>query len=767
MFVRSFEGPAARVSPADIAGLPFALEYGSVPAGTSQPRNLDGGEELVLVLAGSGFLDIAPGGPRRVIPGHAAYVARCGTYTLGALPDASLDFVSITWGDDRRPRSGEPVAVVRSFDRGAMQWSYEMHLDGLFDHRDIPGLGFGMVYGSVPPRSESKYHCHQDGELFLILGGRAHVDLDEESHEVGRGDLMFLTPFGVHGIRNTSDEPFDLVSTYWDDNERAGAALAAHPARDDISARSIVFCPPPTPNGGLHLGHMSGPYLRADMYARSLRTLGAHCDLVTGTDDHQSYVAATAHRMGIAPASVARMFGDGIVDTLRGAGVDTARVYRPVDDQDLETGVRNLFAAIEMSAAFRRAAVPTPWCPICQLSLYQAFAGGSCPNCSRDCDGEICEACGLPNEARALSGLACRRCGATPEVREEPALLLDLDAFAAPLRKYVSRVEGSGPLRLLVHQLLDSGLGLYRLTRASEWGMPIDGSSLAAQVLDPWVELALTQLEEHRRLAGGSDCSCVTFLGYDNSYYYGVLLPVLAFATGLESALPSGYVTNQFLHLDGAKFSTSRGHAVWTDDVLVKFPPDVMRFVLLRRAPEDGVGDISSDEIAILHQDRALESLREWLTGFQELPGDGIVPGTGAWTPTHREVYRFLSLVTEQLDGLLLVDAFSSVAYVEALEGLVRQALQFRRAERSRRLLGSRQEEARTSLALEYLLLKAYAGLVAPVMPSVGAELWAGLAQSEPMRRERHWQFIPAGTQTNIRVPAALARADRDGSIRC
>lgn len=303
MLVRSFDRTAINtpgshygLTSEDIEGLPFRLAYGSVPPGTGAQRCNPTGEEMLFVVSGNGTLVFPADKPRALAPGDAVHVTGCPAYELAAASGSAMDYVSARW--HRGKPAGDPAFTVCSFDRDVMVWDYERYLQDLYSAEQIPGLPFGSVFGSVAARSVSKHHCHQDGEIFLILGGRAKVVLGKECREVVPGDLIFLTPFTMHGIRNDSDEPLSLASMYWEDIKAAGAALADRSPRLDIPERAVVFCPPPTPNGGLHLGHLAGPYLRADVYARALRTLGREAHVVTGTDDHQSYVAAIAHRLG-------------------------------------------------------------------------------------------------------------------------------------------------------------------------------------------------------------------------------------------------------------------------------------------------------------------------------------------------------------------------------------------------------------------------------------------------------------------------------------
>ncbi|MFI8367781.1 class I tRNA ligase family protein [Streptomyces sp. NPDC085466] len=648
--------------------------------------------------------------------------------------------------------------ITRAFDRSAMSWSYEMHLQPMLSATDIEGLPFGSVFGSVPARTTSKRHAHQDGEMFIVLAGKAVVVLGDEERELGPGHVCYLSPFGFHEIRNDHDEPFDIVSVYWEHIPSAVAVLEKSPPRDRFADRTLVCCPPVTPNGGLHLGHLAGPYVRADMMVRALRSTGRDARHTTGTDDNQSYLATAALLRDTTPTAVATAEGDGIVATLRAVGVGVDRLTRPLTDPGHGDRMRALLDLVKASPAVREEEREQAYCPDCELSLHQAFASGNCAHCDAPSVGEICEACGRPNEARELTGLKCRICGTAAVIRPERGLWLDMNAYADELREYL-RVSATAPdLRILVERLLDEGLPPYRLDRVTDWGVDLGGG----RALDAWADLALAFLDAARTEAeDGGPARIVLFLGYDNSFYYAVLLPVLALAAGLREYLPDAFVTNQFLHLGDEKFSTSRGHAVWADDALAEAGPDAVRLALLRDAPEGRVTRITEERAGRLTEDPLYLAAHAWLDGFATLHGaaDGVVPGTGAWTDAHREFYRYLNLTTRQLDGLVLPEAFSARGYVDLLDSFVKRCAEFRATEEVARRVPSLAEEARTSLALEYLAAKVFAALAWPVTPGLAERVWTWLGLPGDPVREADWSFLPSGTRCAAPAPARATAA--------
>ncbi|ACU38063.1 class I tRNA ligase family protein [Actinosynnema mirum] len=639
--------------------------------------------------------------------------------------------------------------ITRAFDRSAMSWSYEMSLQPMLSAADIDGLPFGSVFGSVPPRSVSKRHAHQDGEMFIVLAGRATVVLGDEERELGPGGVVHLSPFGYHEIRNEHDEPFDLVSIYWEHIPSAVAALEETPPRASLPQRALVFCPPPTPNGGLHLGHLAGPYVRADVLVRALRSTGRDARHVTGTDDHQSHVAVSARLGGATPEQVAASHGEAILATLRAAGVDCDRLTRPATAPGHADRIRELITRLAESPSVTEQERDTAYCAACDLSLHQAFARGACAHCAADSDGEICEACGRPNEAKDLVDPRCRLCGGPATTRPERALWLDMSAHAEQLARYLKDSHTSPDLLALVERLLADGLPPYRLARRADWGVELaDG-----QRVDAWVDLALTFLDAARAETEQDGPAKITlFLGYDNSFFYAVLLPAVAFAAGLAEHLPAAFVTNQFLHLDDAKFSTSRGHAIWADPALAEAGPDAVRLALLRNAPEGRVTRITQERAALLAQDPLHLAAKEWLAGFAGV-GDGVVPGTGAWTDAHREFYRNLNLTTRQLDGLLIPESFSARGYVRLLEAFVERAAEFRATEEPLRAVPSLAEEARTSLALDHLAAKAFAALAWPITPDLALRTWRWLGLPGEPVREADWSFLPGGTRVTSPSP--------------
>ncbi|MBY0443298.1 MAG: hypothetical protein K2Q25_14360, partial [Mycobacteriaceae bacterium] len=155
--------------------------------------------------------------------------------------------------------------------------------------------------------------------------------------------------------------------------------------------------------------------------------------------------------------------------------------------------------------------------------------------------------------------------------------------------------------------------------------------------------------------------------------------------------------------------------------------------------------DLSRESAQRLQEDPLYRGAHDWFAGFAALLDeyDRTVPSTGAWTESHREFYRYLNSVTQQMDGVLLPETFSARGYIGLLDALLARLKEFRITETELRRVPTMAEEARTSLALECLGAKAFAALVWPVMPDLGQQIWDWLGLPGQPIREAEWSFLP------------------------
>jgi methionyl-tRNA synthetase len=356
-----------------------------------------------------------------------------------------------------------------------------------------------------------------------------------------------------------------------------------------------VIAPPPTPNGDLHVGHMSGPYLNADLYAKTVRSQGFRANFVVSTDDHQSYVDTTARRLGTTPEKLITASRSEISASLASYGIQLS-AFGVIDD------AYTRFVQAYFERLHRQELVSIREVDVLydnQLGCYavEAFVSGICGHCLASAAGGICEACGQPNRCTDLMGLDSDRY----QVRREPRLVLDLERFRPGLQERLGAMQTHRPwLRRLIGSLLARPLEPFVLSYKTPRGIGLDGVGLKDQRLNVWGEMFPGHIYFLSQSAGSvaREDRYVQFLGFDNSYFYvfvHLALSLAAQEAGFDWPSPEAFITNQFYNLENEKFSTSKGHLIWARDLAADFDTDVIRLFLALHGPEYQEADFSRD----------------------------------------------------------------------------------------------------------------------------------------------------------------------------
>lgn len=657
--------------------------------------------------------------------------------------------------------------LIERLDRSRCHHAYGILCQGLEVLGEAVDAPFSASWALIPPAGVARAHKHQEHEAFLIARGRGTMVVDGETREVGPGDAVVMEPFSVHELRNLSAED-DLLflDLLWERLPEAAGRnheMVAN-AGEAAPKATLVTATPPTPNGDLHVGHLSGPYLGADVHARYLRLRGTEARYLSGVDDHQSYVEVKAAAEVSEPEAVARHYGDVMERTLSGAAMDLAHFARPRRSPVHAPLVRKFFSRLLEQGAIEERDAPTLYCERCDRFLFEAHVRATCPRCGSGCDGNVCESCGWPNDGVDLVAPRCRACGEPAAVRTCRRLYFPLAPWARRLSEYYQRVQMGPHLRSLCEEMLREGMPEIAISQVGEWGIPVPMEGYETQRLFVWFEmapgyLAATQeLADRLGLPGGweriwcsDDHRVVQFFGFDNGYFHAVLFPALYLAYGPEIRLPAAFVTNEFYRYEGTKFSTSRGHALWGHELLERVPADIARFYLALDRPETEQRDFWLHE---LEETVQRELVGEWETWLLDLgrrlreESGGTVPGTGAWTEEHQRYYHDLLETIRDVGEAYGEQRFSLQRAARRLSELVRRAQAFGCAEQHWRKLPDRYEEWRTAVALEVLTAKCLAMMASPLMPGFAARLWGELGldgEGGAPAWEDVPDFVPAG----------------------
>jgi methionyl-tRNA synthetase len=364
----------------------------------------------------------------------------------------------------------------------------------------------------------------------------------------------------------------------------------------------VVIGGPPTTNGDLHIGHIAGPYLAADVHARYLRAANREVVFASGGDNSQTYVVRTAARLGTTPQELTTKCWGLIKGTFEATGIEVDG-FAPTDDA-YRSNVYDYVNRLHAKGKFRKRTVRMPYSERSGQFLVEGLVGGDCPVCLADSRGGNCETCGYWID---FDGLIDPFSLLDPDdkviYREAEILVFPLEEYRDQLIAFYQAKAATWRPRVvnLMREMLARPLPDFPITYPLDWGMPAPFPETPGQVLNAWLEgmpasmyctayaqrqLGLEPPANDDAWRAEHDARLVFFVGFDNLFIWGVAHVAELIAHEGRYVLPDTILCNEFYELDNQKFATSRGHVVWARDLLAEVPRDIARFHLNLSAPE-------------------------------------------------------------------------------------------------------------------------------------------------------------------------------------
>ncbi|MGH3407870.1 MAG: class I tRNA ligase family protein [Streptosporangiaceae bacterium] len=653
--------------------------------------------------------------------------------------------------------------ITSTYDPGSLHTSFGIDL-GEIDMGSVEAFGVGANWGRVPPGRHSDPHQHDETETFVIVAGAGDIVVDGQRAPVGPGMVLQFEPFETHYLDNTGADDILFATFYWRDTPRA-ARVAPRTDRRRFGDRPVfAFSTPPTPNGGLHIGHLSGPYLGTDAFVRFQRMNGTRVWHLAATDDFQSYVAECARREGRAPEAVAAHYAGEIAEALALMDIHPDQVTHTSRDERYPAALRAFFTRLRDSGRVTPQEGAALFDGETGQYLYEPDVGGGCPTCGSPTGGNICEECGEPNFCVDLVDPRPTRGRAAPREGTITRFTLPLHELRAEVLEHHHVGRAPARLRELAHRVFQRERLDVALSHPSEWGVRPTETDLPDQVIWVWIELAFgfiygierlgrTLGEDWRASAPQDDWKIVHFLGYDNTFYHSVLGPALYKIASPEWTPDVDYNVNEFYLLDGDKFSTSRRHAIWGKDILGPDTVDGIRYYLALTRPETSRTNFTVEEYERVVEQTLIGTWQHWLNDLGariEKRYGGTAPDAGIWTPEHTAFWAQLSSRLADVTGALGQDGFSLNRAARALDGIVTDTVRLARAEAATGDLDDWKDEARTAIALELAAARLLAHCAMPVMPRFAARLAAGLGLDPPAQWPELVTLVPPGTGVSL-----------------
>jgi len=364
--------------------------------------------------------------------------------------------------------------------------------------------------------------------------------------------------------------------------------------------RYLVTAALPYANGPVHIGHLAGCYLPADIYVRYLKAQGKEVVFICGSDEHGVPITIKAKKEGVAPQQVVDKY-DGIMkNAFKDFGIDFSYYGRTSSKTHHETA-QAFFKTLYNKGVFKEETTQQYYDEEANQFLADRYITGTCPRCGNPgAYGDQCEKCGTSLNPTDLINPKSALSGATPVLKETKNWFLPMgDIQDSPeFQNYIKRFDGwKSNIKGQCQSWLNEGLQPRAMTRDLDWGVPVPVEGADGKVLYVWFDAPIGYISATKEHFNGSnewekywqddETALIHFIGKDNIVFHAIIFPMMLMTHG-NYILPTNVPANEFLNLEGDKISTSRNWAVWLHEYLVDFPnrQDELRYVLTSIAPE-------------------------------------------------------------------------------------------------------------------------------------------------------------------------------------
>jgi methionyl-tRNA synthetase len=373
-----------------------------------------------------------------------------------------------------------------------------------------------------------------------------------------------------------------------------------------MSNRTLVTAALPYANGPIHLGHLAGAYLPADLYVRYKRLRENDIVFICGSDEHGVPITIAAEREGVSPQEIVDRFHGMNKEVFAEFGISFDYFGRTSSPAHHETA-SEFFTKLNDKGVFKKKTEEQLYDADADMFLPDRYVKGTCPNCGyEEAYGDQCEKCGSALSPTELIDPVSAITGNKPVLKETEHWYLPLGDWQDKLESWIDQQEDWKPNVLgQCKSWLNDGLTDRAVTRDLKWGVPVPLKEAEGKVLYVWFDAPIgyiTATKEWAEEQGqpelwatywkDEDTELIHFIGKDNIVFHCIIFPTMLMADG-DYVLPENVPANEFLNLEGKKLSTSRGWAVWLHEYLEDFEADLLRYVLGTTLPETKDSDFS------------------------------------------------------------------------------------------------------------------------------------------------------------------------------
>jgi len=506
-----------------------------------------------------------------------------------------------------------------------------------------------------------------------------------------------------------------------------------------MSQRYTITAALPYTNGPIHIGHLAGVYVPADIYTRYLRMQGHDVAFVCGSDEHGVPITLKAKKEGITPQDVVDKYHAIIKQSFLDFGIQFDNYSRTSAKIHHETA-SDFFKTMYDKGKFIEETNQQLYDAEADQFLADRFVTGTCPKCGfEEAYGDQCENCGTSHNATDLINPKSAVSGAVPSLKETKHWFLPLDQYDAFFKEWI--IEGhKKDWKTNVYgqckSWIDDGLRPRAVTRDLDWGIPVPVEGAEGKVLYVWFDAPIGYISSTKEWAAregknwepywkDKDTKLLHFIGKDNIVFHCIIFPAMLKAHG-DYILPENVPANEFLNLEGRKLSTSKNWAVWLHEYLEDFPDqqDVLRYVLTANAPESKDNDFTWKDFQQRNKSELLDIYGNFINRVAVLTNkyyEGIVPNPNTFNEidikTLEELRAYPTVIGSSIEKYRFRESLSS------LMNLARLGNKYLAEEEPWKKIKTDEDRVKTIMYVALQIASALSVLSEPFLPFTSVKL--------------------------------------------
>ena len=539
--------------------------------------------------------------------------------------------------------------------------------------------------------------------------------------------------------------------------------------------RTLVTTALPYANGPVHIGHLAGVYVPADIYVRYMRMKGEDVLLIGGSDEHGVPITIKAKKEGITPQDVVDKYHNIIKDSFEKFGI-SFDVYSRTSSKIHHETASEFFETLNEKGEFIEKSTEQFYDADANQFLADRYITGTCPHCKNEkAYGDQCESCGTSLNATDLIDARSSITGNKPQLKETKHWYLPLDKYEPFLKEWIleEHKEWKPNVYGQCKSWLDNGLHPRAVTRDLTWGVPVPIEGADGKVLYVWFDAPIGYISATKELTPdwekywkAKDSRMIHFIGKDNIVFHCIIFPAMLKAEG-SYILPENVPSNEFLNLEGDKISTSRNWAVWLHEYLEEFPEkqDVLRYVLTANAPETKDNDFTWKDFQARNNNELVAIFGNFVNRTLVLTRKyfgGLVPEAGELTDFDKETLAQIPVLKAEVEKNL--ETFHFREALKVAMNLARLGNKYLADTEPWKVIKTDEERVKTILNISLQISANLSTLMEPFLPFTAERLRGFLNIDRIEWADINEQVIAAGHQIN--KPELLFEKIEDATIQ-